>query len=161
MSGSSSSNSSKLSSNVISDVSSTSSNHPNVVHVAVGILQNEQGKILLAKRAKHQHQGGLWEFPGGKVESGESVFDALVREFIEEVGVKIIDAEPFQKIQHVYRDNSGDKEVLLDVWLSRQFEGVAQGKENQAIAWVDIQQLEKYSFPQANQAIIDQLIAMS
>jgi 8-oxo-dGTP diphosphatase len=135
------------------------------VHVAVGILQNEQGKILLAKRAKHQHQGGLWEFPGGKVESGESVFDALVREFIEEVGVKIIEAEPFQKIQHVYRDSSGnnsaDKEVLLDVWLSRQFEGVAQGKENQAIAWVDIQQLDKYSFPQANQAIIDRLIAMS
>jgi 8-oxo-dGTP diphosphatase len=81
------------------------------------------------------------------------------------VGVKIIEAEPFQKIQHVYRDSSGnnsaDKEVLLDVWLSRQFEGVAQGKENQAIAWVDIQQLDKYSFPQANQAIIDRLIAMS
>jgi 8-oxo-dGTP diphosphatase len=116
-----------------------------------------QGKVLLAKRAKHQHQGGLWEFPGGKVESGESVFDALVREFIEEVGVRITRAEPFQKIKHVYVESDGDKEVLLDVWLSRQFEGQAQGKENQAIAWVDISQLDQYSFPQANQAIIDKL----
>ena len=133
-----------------------------VVHVAVGVLVNEQGHILLSKRGDNQHQGGLWEFPGGKVESGESVFDALVREFVEEVGVRILNATPLLQIQHDY----GDKQVLLDVWISRQpnnvsekrvFEGVAQGKENQLITWVDTKDLDNYEFPQANKAIISHL----
>jgi 8-oxo-dGTP diphosphatase len=134
----------------------------NVVHVAVGVLIDKEGKILLSKRGNNQHQGGLWEFPGGKVEPDESVFDALVREFIEEVDVRILYAEPLLQIKHDY----GDKQVLLDVWLSRQpnitsekpaFDGVAQGKESQLIAWVDIENLTDYDFPQANDAIIDHL----
>lgn len=126
----------------------------NIVHVAVGILQNASGKILLAKRAAHQHQGDLWEFPGGKVEKNETVFEALVREFIEEVDVKITQAVPFQQIEHDY----GDKRVLLDVWLSQSFEGVARGKESQPIEWVSIHELDKYPFPQANQAIVQALL---
>ena len=133
------------------------------VHVAAGVLINEDGQVLIAKRGDKQYQGGLWEFPGGKVELGESVFDALAREFKEEVDIRILSAIPLQQIKHDY----GDKQVLLDVWLSRQldvlsnvprvFEGTAQGRENQKIAWVDIQALENYDFPEANKDIIERI----
>lgn len=125
------------------------------IHVAVGVVQNTQGQILLSKRADHLHQGGLWEFPGGKVELGERVFDALVREFQEEVDITITHAEPFMKIQHDY----GDKHVLLDVWLASAFNGKASSNENQLIDWVEIEHLNDYDFPDANQAIIERLMA--
>jgi 8-oxo-dGTP diphosphatase len=137
-----------------------------IVHVAVAVLINEVGQVLLSKRGDNQHQGGLWEFPGGKVERDESVFDALVREFLEEVGVRILNAQPLLKISHDY----GDKHVMLDVWLSRQssaisdarvFEGEAQGKENQQIIWADFSTLDNYHFPEANKAIITRLKTLS
>ena len=136
-----------------------------IVHVAVGVLINEVGQVLLSKRGDNQHQGGLWEFPGGKVERDESVFDALAREFLEEVDVRILSAQPLLQISHDY----GDKQVLLDVWLSRQprvvsdvrvFEGEARGKENQQIIWAEISSLENYHFPEANKAIIAHLKAL-
>ena len=120
------------------------------VHVAVGVVQNAEGKVLIAKRADHQHQGGLWEFPGGKVESGESVLQALIREFSEEVDLTLKTAEPLLTVNHDY----SDKKVLLDVWLSRDFRGVAKGNEQQLIAWVAIDELDNYPVPAANQDII-------
>jgi len=137
-----------------------------IVHVVVGVLINEVGQVLLSKRGDNQHQGGLWEFPGGKVERDESVFDALAREFLEEVDVRILSAQPLLQISHDY----GDKQVLLDVWLSRQprvvsdvrvFEGEARGKENQQIIWAEISSLENYHFPEANKAIIAHLKPLS
>jgi 8-oxo-dGTP diphosphatase len=123
------------------------------VHVAVGVVRNHQGDILLSKRADHLHQGGLWEFPGGKVEQGESVFDALVREFQEEVNITIDHAEPLLTIAHDY----GDKQVLLDVWISSQFTGKAKSNESQLIEWVSPQALDQYEFPKANQVIVEKL----
>lgn len=127
---------------------------PKKVHVAVGVVKNHNGKILLSKRADHLHQGGLWEFPGGKVEQDETVFDALVREFQEEVNITIQQAEPLMTIHHDY----GDKQVLLDVWLSEQFIGEAKSNENQLIEWVLPNQLHRYHFPEANKAIIEKLM---
>ncbi len=124
------------------------------VHVAVGVLKNSQGEILIAKRADHQHQGGLWEFLGGKVEEGETVLDALIREFQEEVGITIETAEPLLVKHHDY----GDKHVTLDVWVSTCYDGEACGKESQPIAWVPIADLKDYAFPEANQEIINQLL---
>ncbi|MFT5116614.1 MAG: 8-oxo-dGTP diphosphatase [Kiritimatiellia bacterium] len=126
---------------------------PKQVHVAVGVLKNNQGKILVSKRAEHLHQGGLWEFPGGKVEQGESVFDALVREFQEEVNMTIQHAKPLITISHDY----GDKRVLLDVWLSSEFVGEAKSNDNQLIEWVLAEDLDQYEFPKANQAIVAKL----
>jgi 8-oxo-dGTP diphosphatase len=123
------------------------------VHVAVGVVLNAQGEILLSKRADHLHQGGLWEFPGGKVEQGEQVIEALVREFQEEVNITIEHAEPFMTIAHDY----GDKQVLLDVWLSSQFSGQASSNESQLIEWVLPQALSQYEFPKANAAIVEKL----
>ena len=121
-----------------------------VAHVAVGVVRNPQGKILIAKRPAHVHQGDLWEFPGGKVEEGESLQQALQRELHEELGIDVIDARPLIRIPHSYPD----KQVLLDVWLIEAFGGAPHGKENQPIAWFSPSELWEKPFPAANQPII-------
>ena len=128
------------------------------VHVAVGVIFNpQQDQILIAKRPKHLHQGGLWEFPGGKVSSGEAIEHALERELYEELGISGIQAEPLMYILHDY----SDKKVYLDIWLIYQFSGQAQGKEGQQCQWVSLQDLlssqSEYQFPDANKAILEKL----
>jgi len=145
-----------------------------LVHVAVGIIFDcladrevpKIGKILIAKRADHQHQGGLWEFPGGKVEPGESVQVALQRELEEELGLQssIEDMRPLITIPFHYPDKS----VLLDVWAV--YGGVMPdtdiddiehgllGKECQPLLWVERAELASYEFPKANKAITDALL---
>ena len=124
------------------------------VHVAVGIVVNLQGEILIAKRSADQHQGGLWEFPGGKVEEGETVEAALKREFLEEVNLELRSLESALQIHHDYRD----KQVLLDVYLCKRFSGQARGLEGQPLKWVPVGELSNYAFPKANQAIIDWIV---
>lgn len=128
------------------------------VHVAVGVIFNsQQNKILIAKRPEHLHQGGLWEFPGGKVGIGESVDQALARELFEEVGITPIQAQPLMGVHHDY----SDKQVFLDIWTVTQFSGDAKGAEGQQIEWVSVQDLlgaqSQYQFPAANQSILDRL----
>ena len=120
------------------------------VHVAVAVISDKQGQILIAKRPDAVHQGGLWEFPGGKVESGESLKTALTRELAEELGIKLVSCEPLLKISHDYHD----KEVLLDVWSVTAFTGEAYGREQQPIRWVAPKFLTDYDFPEANQPIL-------
>jgi 8-oxo-dGTP diphosphatase len=96
------------------------------------------------------HQGGLWEFPGGKVEAGESVPDALARELHEEVGIDVQQSRPLIRVFHSYPD----KKVLLDVWRVDDFTGEAHGKEGQPYKWVKPEQLVDFSFPEANLPII-------
>lgn len=120
------------------------------VYVAVGVVRNPQGQILIAKRPPHVHQGDLWEFPGGKIEAGETRQQALQREMHEEVGIDVRHARPLIRIPYHYPD----KEVLLDVWLIDGFEGNPHGKENQPIDWLTPSGLWERSFPAANQPII-------
>ena len=120
------------------------------VHVAAAVIRRGDGHILLAKRADQQHQGGLWEFPGGKVEVGESVSTALHRELQEELGIAVTAARPLIKVQHDYPD----KQVLLDVWEVSGFTGEPHGAEGQPLAWVSPRQLPDYDFPAANQPIV-------
>lgn len=122
----------------------------NTVHVAVGVIRNRVDEVLLALRAKHSHQGGLWEFPGGKVEAGESVAAALGRELREELAIEVRQCFPFCRIQHDY----ADKSVLLDVWIVTEFSGVAEGAEGQPLRWQAIRDLTKLNFPEANRGII-------
>jgi 8-oxo-dGTP diphosphatase len=147
-------------------------------------MESQKGRVLIAKRADHQHQGGLWEFPGGKVEAGESVQAALQRELTEELGLicSIDDMRPLISIPFHY----ADKSVLLDVWSVyggqmpvghisdtynsdinnsdiknsdiKNSEGDWIGKEGQPLLWVDQAELAKYEFPAANKAIIDALL---
>lgn len=121
-----------------------------VVHVAVGVIVNAAGDILIAKRPDKVHQGGLWEFPGGKVEVNETLVKALQRELHEELAINVIATEPLIKIRHDY----GDKIVLLDVHKVVRFSGEPKGNEGQPVKWVEPKKLHKYEFPAANRPII-------
>ncbi len=124
------------------------------LHVAVGVIEDDRGRVLIARRSHQQHQGNLWEFPGGKVEPGETVGDALARELFEEVGIKVVSSKPLITIPYDY----GDKSVFLDVWLVNQCLGQPHGKEGQPITWVNRSDLSQYSFPLANIAIVNCLL---
>jgi len=106
--------------------------------------------VLVALRPRYVHQGGLWEFPGGKVAHGESAREALVRELHEELGIQVEAARPLIRIQHDYPDRA----VLLDVWRVNSYRGMPTGKEGQTIKWVSHTQLLKLAFPDANRPII-------
>ncbi len=124
----------------------------NRVLVAVAVILASE-KILLSKRHAASHQGGKWEFPGGKVESDESVEQALVREIQEELGLTVIKQQPFIVIEHDYQD----KQVRLDVRLVSEYVGKAEGKEGQLIRWVKATELQDLDFPAANEAIVSGL----
>lgn len=121
-----------------------------LIHVAVGVIVGADEKILIAKRPQTAHQGGLWEFPGGKVDAGENVHQALTRELQEELAIKVIASEPLIQIRHHYPDKS----VLLDVHKVTLFSGEPCGAEGQPICWVAPGELEKFEFPAANKPII-------
>lgn len=116
--------------------------------VAAVIRQN--GRVLLARRAKHKHQGGLWEFPGGKIEAGETPEIALKRELKEELAIEVIKATPLFQTSHQYPEYA----VHLDIWEVTAFDGDAQGAEGQEIIWVQPKNLLQYEFPAANQSIV-------
>lgn len=121
------------------------------IHVAVAVIIRDS-LVLIARRPDHVHQGGLLEFPGGKVEPGESVQAALVREIAEETGLKVPEAslEPVIGIRHDY----GDKRVFLDVWATRAAEGEPEGCEGQPVEWLSPDRLRDQDFPAANRPII-------
>jgi 8-oxo-dGTP diphosphatase len=123
------------------------------LHVAVGVIQDSLGRVLVARRSAQQHQGGLWEFPGGKVEKGESVRDALHRELYEELGIEVNLAYPFTLIDHRYTD----RHVLLDVWRVKRFTGVPMARESQPLEWRNVSELDQDEFPAANRQIIQAL----
>lgn len=122
----------------------------NIVSVAVGVIKNPQGQILIALRDDSRHQGGLWEFSGGKIEAGETAEHALQRELKEELGITVNQATPLITIQHQY----SDKKVQLQVFSVDSFAGEAHSAENQPIRWVKPCDLNNYPFPAANKAII-------
>ena len=120
------------------------------IHVIAAVIRDAQGRILIAKRPDHAHQGGLWEFPGGKLETDESRFTGLGRELQEELGIRVTEARPLLDIRHDYPDKS----VRLDVWLVTGFDGEAHGAEGQPVRWVAAAELNDYAFPAANAPIV-------
>lgn len=121
-----------------------------VVNVAVAAIIDDQQRVLISKRPGHVHQGGLWEFPGGKLEAGESVEQGLRREMQEELGITPACARPLIRVAYDYPDKS----VLLDVWRIDRIQGVPAGLEGQQIEWVPVDRLRCYAFPAANLPII-------
>ncbi len=125
----------------------------NLTHVAVAVVVNSKGEVLIARRPEGVYLGGLWEFPGGKLEQDEMVFTALQRELAEETGIKIESGRQLIKIIHKYPE----KMVKLDTWLIKEWSGVAEGLERQEICWIDLNKLQNFEFPEANRPIISAL----
>jgi 8-oxo-dGTP diphosphatase len=123
-----------------------------LVDVAVGVIKRDQ-HIYISKRADELHQGGKWEFPGGKQEAGETVAQALARELFEEVGIEVIRQQAFLLIEHDY----GDKKVRLHVQLVEDFSGEPHHQEGQIGRWVEIDRLQDFQFPAANGLIVQKL----
>jgi 8-oxo-dGTP diphosphatase len=127
--------------------------------VAAVIVSADQQQIFISRRADHLHQGGFWEFPGGKVEADESPESALARELFEELDIRIETAQPYMQVEHDYTD----RQVFLDIWQVDSFTGTARGKEGQECRWVSLQELlieqpeRLFHFPAANQPILDRL----
>jgi len=130
--------------------------NPDVLHVAVGVIRNNKNQVLLSRRPSNVHQADLWEFPGGKLEPGETVREALSRELNEELALTVKSAKPLIKIYHDYEEHS----VLLDVWQVDSWDmGLVkdngqQGQEGQKTEWIDISILGTRDFPAANRAIV-------
>jgi len=123
---------------------------PERIHVAVAAVFDDRQRVLICRRPAHAHQGGLWEFPGGKLEPGETIDSALRRELREEVGINVISTRPLIRVHHDYPDRN----VLLDVWRVERFSGRAAGHEGQPVRWVLPGELGRYRFPAANRPII-------
>lgn len=122
--------------------------------VAVGIILRD-GCVFIALRKNNQHQGGLWEFPGGKCEASEPAEAALLRELKEECGISITEYAFYKTIAHDY----GDKSVELLFYKITGFDGEPEGSEGQEVSWVAVSDLSAYQFPDANQQIVLELMA--
>lgn len=119
---------------------------PVPVDVAVGILMKPNGDVLLGQRPDGKPYAGYWEFPGGKVEAGEAILDALKREFVEELGVEVVSATPWCGVEHIYPH----AHVRLHFYISQDWRGEPQSLENQAFAWqgcVDVEPLLPATVP--------------
>ncbi|WP_421620957.1 Nudix family hydrolase [Alkalilimnicola ehrlichii] len=123
------------------------------LHVAVGVILDDRQRVLVARRAAHRHQGGRWEFPGGKVEPGETVVQALCRELEEELAITPTRTSPMMRIEHDYPD----RRVDLDVHRVSAWRGEPRGLEGQPLAWLKASELARRPFPQANLPIIRRL----
>ncbi|GHA05962.1 hypothetical protein GCM10008090_14500 [Arenicella chitinivorans] len=125
------------------------------IEVAVGVIMDDTGRLLVGQRVVEDHYFNKWEFPGGKIEAGESVSSALDREFREEVGISVTVSKPLIELEHDYPD----RHVRLHVHLISQFSGEVTPLEGQALAWVNFDELEKLDFLAGNQPIIEALKA--
>jgi 8-oxo-dGTP diphosphatase len=120
------------------------------IRVAAAVIEDASGRILLARRPDRAHQGGLWEFPGGKVEPGEAIGEALRREIAEELGIEVLAHRPLIRIPHAY----ADRQVVLDVHRVTAYRGQPAGLEGQPLAWADPADLDRYAMPAADRPIV-------
>jgi 8-oxo-dGTP diphosphatase len=121
--------------------------------VAAVIYSPDSSHILLSLRKPEQHQGDLWEFPGGKLKPHESQEHALLRELDEELGIHVLDYSELQTIEHKYPD----KTVRLYFWNVTRFSNEPIGREGQEVKWVSRAELAELEFPEANWSIVDML----
>ena len=123
-----------------------------IVEVAVGVIKRNE-LYFMTKRLDHVHQGGKWEFPGGKVEANETPEQALTRELHEEVNIKVVSSNSLITIEHDY----GDKTVCLRVYLVECFKNEPKALEGQKEGWFTYQELLALDLPAANAEILDVL----
>jgi 8-oxo-dGTP diphosphatase len=126
-----------------------------LVLVAACALIDSDGRVLIAQRPPGKQMAGLWEFPGGKIETGEKPEDCLIRELHEELGITVKEAclAPFTFASHGYTDFH----LLMPLFLCRRWEGTAVAKEHSALKWVRPRDLSQYPMPAADLPLIPML----
>lgn len=125
------------------------------IHVVAAVLRDVRGRVLLARRTAGRDLAGAWEFPGGKVEPGETALQALDRELDEELGIRVLAAEPLISVPQAYPG----KRIVLDVHAVSAFEGTPRGRERQALAWAPLDKLASYPMPPADRPVVAALTA--
>ncbi|MBI2720072.1 MAG: 8-oxo-dGTP diphosphatase MutT [Rhizobiales bacterium] len=127
-----------------------------IVLVAAVALIDADGRVLLSRRPEGKELGGLWEFPGGKVEAGERPEAALIRELREELGIDVAESclAPLTFASHAY----ANFHLLMPLYVCRRWKGQAAGHEGQELAWVRPLRLRDYAMPPADLPLIPHLI---
>tara|TARA_B100000989_G_C19514126_1_gene460712 strand:+ start:77 stop:526 length:450 start_codon:yes stop_codon:yes gene_type:complete len=137
---------------------STKPNGAEMLLVSAAALIDRDGRVLLAQRAKGRPMAGLWEFPGGKIESGETPETALIRELKEELGINTAASclAPLSFASHSYEksDNWAAFHLLMMLYVCRRWQGRPQAIEGGALKWVRPQQLRNYPMPEADIPLI-------
>lgn len=128
-----------------------------ILNIAVGIIRNSQGEIFITRRAADAHMANMREFPGGKIEAGETPEQAMIRELQEEVGITTQSATLFDKLEYQFPD----RHITLWFWLVDKWQGEPWGKEGQPGEWIAQSALKAEDFPPANEPVITKLIALS
>ncbi len=124
-------------------------------HIVAAIIFNlDQSRVFITRRPDHVHKGGFWEFPGGKVEAGESITQAMTRELDEELGIQVTEQTPFEHFEFDYMD----KALVFDFISVTAFEGEPYGREGQLGKWVTLPELADFEFPEANYPIVKRVI---
>ena len=126
---------------------------PKIIRVVAAALYDAEGRILIAERPAGKHMAGRWEFPGGKVASGESDAVALARELEEELGVTVIESRQLMTLHHDYTDRS----VELSMWIVERYTGVPQSLDQQRLKWVEPSRLTDEDILEADRPFIDAL----
>ena len=125
------------------------------VLVAAVALVDVDGRVLIAERPEGKSMAGLWEFPGGKVEPGETPEQALIRELLEELAIDVTEAclAPFTFASHIYEDFH----LLMPLYLCRRWDGILRPLEGQQVKWVRPLELRTYPMPPADEPLIAML----
>lgn len=127
-----------------------------ILLVAACALVDSDGRVLLTQRPEGKQLAGLWEFPGGKVETGETPEETLIRELQEEIGIttKVACLAPLTFASHTY----DDFHLLMPLYVCRRYEGIARGLEGQALKWVRPKDMRDYPMPPADEPLIPFLL---
>lgn len=124
-----------------------------MILVVAAALYDADGRVLIAERPPGKHMAGRWEFPGGKVNPGESEAAALARELREELGVEVTASRPFMRLRHAY----ADREVELSMWVIESFRGEAQSLDGQRLKWVQPERLGDEDILEADRPFVEAL----
>lgn len=123
------------------------------IHIAVGIIEDAHSRVLVSRRRPSTHGAGDWEFPGGKVDGGESVYQALARELAEELGIRVSAARPLIRVRHDYPERL----VVLDTWRVTAYAGRPESLEGQALRWLEKGELRNWPLMAADAPIVTAL----
>lgn len=124
------------------------------IEVVAGIIRDQNGRILIARRASGKHQSGFWEFPGGKIEPCETASEALSRELKEELNIETGSFRYYDTAFHAYDSH----EVTLHCYEGRLMSGVPFGADHDEIAWVSESDLHTYEYSPADRSVVSRLI---